>query len=107
MSASPQIVRERSGISDGAQDSTTPLVGCAQAITFRPPAGGVPGGMKIAPETSIGSPFSPVERYRMRNAVLPAPLGPPPSSGQTLTIDPGPESAALARVAGKARAKSQ
>ena len=55
--------------------------------------------MKIAPETSIGSPFSPVERYRMRNAVLPAPLGPPPSSGQTLTIDPGPESAALARVA--------
>ena len=31
----------------------------------------------------------------MRNAVLPAPLGPPPSSGQTLMIDPGPRAAAL------------
>jgi hypothetical protein len=49
-------------MSDGAQASTTPLVGCAQAITFRPPAGGGPGGMKIAPETAIDSPLSPVER---------------------------------------------
>ena len=49
-------------MSDGAQGSTTPLVGWAQAITLRPPAGAGPGGMKIAPETAIGSPFSPVER---------------------------------------------
>jgi len=62
MSGSPQIVPARSGISDGAQASTTPLVGCAQAITSRPPAGAGPGGMKMAPETAIGSPESPVER---------------------------------------------
>ena len=54
MSARPQIMPATSCISDGAQDSTTPLVGCAQAITLRPPAGGAPGGMKIAPDTSIG-----------------------------------------------------
>src|SRR3990172_9260113 len=87
MSANPQIMPETSGISDGAQASTTPEVGCAQAITLRPPAGGVPGGMKIAPDTAIGSPFKPVDRERMRNA-SPAP-GPPPSNGQTLMIDPG------------------
>ncbi len=51
-----------SGMSDGAQDSTTPLVGWAQAMTLRPPWGAAPGGMKIAPETAIGSPFKPVER---------------------------------------------
>ena len=49
-------------MSDGAQSSTTPLVGCAQAITLRPPGGGGPGGMKMAPETAIGSPLRPVER---------------------------------------------
>jgi len=62
MSANPQIMPETSGISDGAQASTTPLVGCAQAITLRPPGGAAPGGMKIAPDTSIGCPESPVER---------------------------------------------
>ncbi|HEX5931339.1 MAG TPA: hypothetical protein VFY74_06265 [Methyloceanibacter sp.] len=51
-----------SGISKGAQASTTPLVGWAQAITSRPSSGAGPGGMKMAPETAIGSPFSPVER---------------------------------------------
>ena len=40
----------------------TPKVGCAQAITLRPSAGAGPGGMKIAPETGIGWPLSPVER---------------------------------------------
>jgi hypothetical protein len=29
---------------------------------LRPPDGAAPGGMKIAAETSIGSPFTPVER---------------------------------------------
>ena len=56
------MVPARSGISEGAQASTTPLVGCAQAITLRPSDGAAPGGMKMAPETSIGSPFKPVER---------------------------------------------
>ena len=51
-----------SGISEGAQVSTTPLVGWAHAITSRPRSGAGPGGMKTAPETAIGSPFSPVER---------------------------------------------
>jgi hypothetical protein len=41
---------------------STPKVGCAQAITLRPSAGAGPGGMKIAPETGIGWPLSPVER---------------------------------------------
>ena len=49
-------------MSDGAQGSTTPLVGCAQAITLRPPAGAAPGGMKMAPDTAIGSPSKPVDR---------------------------------------------
>ena len=49
-------------MSEGAQAVTTPLVRCAQAMTLRPPGGAAPGGMKIAPETAIGSPFSPVER---------------------------------------------
>ena len=62
MSDKPQIVPARSGITEGAQASTTPLVGCAQAITLRPPAGAGPGGMKMAPETAMGSPFNPVDR---------------------------------------------
>ena len=51
-----------SGISDGAQDDTTPVVGCAQAMILRPPAGAGPEGMKIEPDTAMGSPLSPVER---------------------------------------------
>src|SRR5262249_17066210 len=62
MSDRPQIVPARSGMSEGAQDSTTPLVGCAQAITSRPPTAAGPGGMKMAPETAIGSPEGLVER---------------------------------------------
>jgi hypothetical protein len=58
----PQIMFETSGMSEGAQARTTPLVGCAQAMTLRPPLGAGPGGMKIAAETSIGWPASPVER---------------------------------------------
>jgi hypothetical protein len=58
----PQIMFETSGMSEGAQARTTPLVGCDQAMTLRPPLGAGPGGTKIAPETSILSPFSPVER---------------------------------------------
>jgi hypothetical protein len=87
MSGRPQIMPATSGIRDGAQDSTTPLVGCAQAITLRPPAGGSPGGMKIAADTWIGSPFKPVEPHIMRKAS--APPDPPPVSGQTLIIAPG------------------
>ena len=51
-----------SGMSDGAQGGMTPEVGCAQAMTLRPPAGAGPEGMKIAPETGIGSPLGSVER---------------------------------------------
>jgi len=53
---------DRAGEIGHEQDSTTPLVGCAQAITSRPPAGAGPGGMKMAPETAIGSPEGLVER---------------------------------------------
>ncbi|MEZ5828380.1 MAG: hypothetical protein R3D30_12260 [Hyphomicrobiales bacterium] len=55
------IMPATSGIKEGAHFSTTPEVGCAQAMTFRPPAGGLPGGMKMAPDTSIGWPFKPVD----------------------------------------------
>jgi hypothetical protein len=62
MSLRFQIRPARSGYSDGAQSGATPEVGCAQAMMWRPPAGAGPDGMKIAPETGIGSPFMPVER---------------------------------------------
>ena len=39
MSGSPQIMPLLSGMRVGAQAVTTPLVGWAQAITWRPPAG--------------------------------------------------------------------
>jgi hypothetical protein len=56
------MVPVRSGVREGAQGSTTPLVGCAQAMMSRPPAGAAPDEMKIAPETAIGSPEGLVDR---------------------------------------------
>ena len=47
---------------DGAQSRATPMVGWAQATTPRPPAGAGASGTTSRPDTTIGSPFIPVER---------------------------------------------
>ena len=58
----PQIVLAGSGLNEGAQASTIPVLGCAQAITSRPRRVLAPVGMKKAPDTAIGSPCRPVDR---------------------------------------------
>ena len=51
-----------SGLSEGAQARTTPVVGWAQATILRPPAGAALRGMITTPDTAIGSLRRPVER---------------------------------------------
>ncbi len=50
-----------SGLSDGAQLSTTPVVGWAQVTTGRPPAGASPSGTTMKPDTAMSCPLTLVE----------------------------------------------
>jgi hypothetical protein len=61
MARSPWIEAKKTRASDGAQRLTTPVVGCAQATTGRPPGGG-PRGAITTPDTSTGLPSIPVDQ---------------------------------------------
>jgi hypothetical protein len=62
MARSPWIEAKTTRASDGAQRLTTPVVGCAQPTTGRPPGGGGPPGAITTPDTSTGLPSRPVDQ---------------------------------------------
>ena len=56
---------------DGAQLSAIPWVPCAQATTGRPPAGALPVGATINPETAMSLPSTAREWYSTFQALAP------------------------------------
>src|ERR1700722_4268072 len=105
MSRSPWTESKKTRARDGAHRLTTPVVGCAQATTGRPPGGAGGGGPMTTPETGIGSPDNPVELYKMRHAEAPSGA---PGIGCAWRSVPGgtPLPAAFARALGLSPALS-
>jgi hypothetical protein len=62
MARSPWIEAKKTRASDGAQRLTTPVVGCAQATTGRPPGDGDPRRAITTPDTSTGLPSRPMDQ---------------------------------------------
>ena len=56
---------------EGAQLRATPVVGCAHATTLRPWMGAGRVGAMTTPDTSMVSPSSPVDAYRIFHAAAP------------------------------------